>query len=144
MKYNYLNNMETPKIPITAVHLNKMNPGHTGNAHIYCSATDMHDSIKKKKEKYIQFITCRGCDAPLRMQIQAKKNTYTSDRVDQWWKTIEPMIWVNGCWWYCRDCYPDYPDEKSLLPSENSSGFLKSAINLKLIDKSKPYGEVNI
>jgi len=126
---------------ITAVHANKMKPGWVGIQRIYCNASDERDVVINNKYKYIDFITCRKCDTPLRMQIQAKTNKSTSKIIDQWWYTIEPMIWINGCWWFCMACYPDYPDKTPLLPTENKFGFLESAVNLKLVTKSKPYGE---
>jgi len=51
------------------------------------------------------------------------------------------MIWVNPCWWFCQDCYPNYPDKTPLLPTESRPGFLASAVQgLRKITKSKPFG----
>lgn len=109
-----------------------MSPEDSGIAHIECN--------KNKNKKYIQFITCKKCNTPLRMQIQAKKNEHTYKTEDQWWHIIEPMVFVNSCWWFCTECYPYYPDKTPLLPTENRTGFLNSAIQLLLITKTKPYG----
>jgi hypothetical protein len=63
------------------------------------------------------------------------------DSINQWHHTIEPMIWVNPGWWFCQDCYPDFPNKTPLLPTGNHSGFIENMINLTFVNKSKPYGK---
>lgn len=56
------------------------------------------DTTKGSCLKHIKFVTCRKCNVPLRIEMNREGENNDT------WLSIEPMLWINGCWWFCTTC----------------------------------------
>lgn len=109
------------------VKLPKWKAGHVGITEISC--------VNSGKTKELMFITCRKCDTPLRIEFK-REESYMKSK-DDTWMSIEPMLYVNPCFWFCTDCQkvPIQP------PKVGETGFRSDALINRIVDKSKARGE---
>lgn len=94
---------------------------------------EAYNTTKASGISYIKYITCRKCDCPLRIDM------YRRSAIEDSWMVIEPMYWVNSCWWFCTGC-----QKERVKSSEETGGvgFAASSIkNQGLFSHSKHRGQ---